>query len=82
MNQWTPRGQALGEVVCERRRELGMSQEDLARAAGLSLAYIKLLERGMCGDLLSNLSPELADAFKRGEEEGAAQHARRARGES
>jgi transcriptional regulator with XRE-family HTH domain len=75
--KWTPKGQALGEVVCKRRRELGLSEEDMAREIGRSLDYIKLLERGMCGDLLENLSPELSNDFAGGEEEGKAKAAAR-----
>ena len=75
--KWTPKGQALGEVVRKRRREQGLSQEDMAREMGRSLDYIKLLERGMCGDLLENLSPELSNDFAAGEEEGKAKAAAR-----
>ena len=52
MKEWTPRGQALGEAVRKRRRELGMSKEELACRCGLTRTYISLLERGLCGDLL------------------------------
>ena len=75
--KWTPKGQALGEVVRKRRRELGLSQEDMAREIGRALDYIKLLERGMRGNLLENLSPELSNDFAEGEEEGKAKAAAR-----
>lgn len=38
---------ALGEVICERREELGMSQEEVALAAGSSQGRISEIE---CGD--------------------------------
>jgi transcriptional regulator with XRE-family HTH domain len=61
MKEWTPKGQALGEVVRKRRRELGMSQADFACRCGLTRTYISLLERGLCGDLLAGLPAELLD---------------------
>jgi transcriptional regulator with XRE-family HTH domain len=59
MRQWTPLGGQFGEVVRARRRELGMSQEELACSCGVTRTYISLLERGMCGDLLLSLPPEM-----------------------
>jgi transcriptional regulator with XRE-family HTH domain len=38
---------ALGEVICERREELEMSQEEVALAAGSSQGRISEIE---CGD--------------------------------
>lgn len=52
------RARALGEVVRKRRRELGMSQEELACRCGLSLNYIKLVERGVGGSLLTDVAAE------------------------
>jgi hypothetical protein len=78
VKEWTPRGQALGEAVRKRRRELGMSQEELACRCGLTRTYISLLERGLCGDLLAGLPPDLLGPERRppecasGESPGAA----------
>lgn len=36
----------LGERVREQRRGRGMTQETLAEALGLSVAYVSLIERG------------------------------------
>lgn len=36
----------LGERVREQRRSRGMTQETLAEALGLSVAYVSLIERG------------------------------------
>jgi transcriptional regulator with XRE-family HTH domain len=52
------RARELGEAVRKRRRELGMSQEELACRCGLSLNYIKLVERGMGGSLLKDTAAE------------------------
>ena len=38
--------QALGAVIRERRKELGLSQEGLAGEAGLDRTYVGGLERG------------------------------------
>lgn len=38
--------EAFGAVVRDRRRELHISQEELAAEAGLHRTYISLLERG------------------------------------
>lgn len=41
----------LGRLVRERRRQLGLSQVQLARRAGLSQTVISLLERGIQTEL-------------------------------
>ena len=41
----------LGRLVRERRRQLGLSQVQLARRAGLSQAVISLLEHGLQTEL-------------------------------
>ena len=46
---------AFGSVIEKRRRELQMSQEDLAFAAGLHRTTISLLERGVKSPTLSTL---------------------------
>ena len=42
----TPEDERFGAAVRRRRIELGLTQEDLAQAAGLSQRYISVLERG------------------------------------
>ena len=39
-------GQKLGDVIRERRNALGLSQEELARLAGVSRQTINMIERG------------------------------------
>ena len=38
--------EAIGLEVLARRRRLGMTQQDLARVAGLTRRHIRLIERG------------------------------------
>ncbi|MDE2856374.1 MAG: helix-turn-helix transcriptional regulator [Chloroflexota bacterium] len=38
---------AFGEVIRKRRRELGLSQEDLGFRSGLHRTYISEIERGL-----------------------------------
>lgn len=47
---------ALGTVVAAQRRARGLSQEELAFAAGLHRTYISLLERGLKSPTLNTLS--------------------------
>jgi transcriptional regulator with XRE-family HTH domain len=37
---------SLGERLAARRRQVGLSQVELAKAAGLSKEYVSLIERG------------------------------------
>ena len=46
---------ALGSVVAERRKKLGISQEELAHRARLSRAYIGDIERGARNLALKNI---------------------------
>ncbi len=47
---------SLREVMKERRKILGLSQNDLAEMAGVSLATIKDIERGIGNPSLSTVS--------------------------
>ncbi len=47
---------SLREVMKERRKNLGLSQNDLAEMAGVSLATIKDIERGIGNPSLSTVS--------------------------
>ncbi len=49
----TPFAVALGEAIRTRRRELGLSQEELARP--LTKAFVSLLERGRLSPSLGSL---------------------------
>jgi len=55
--------QLLGDVIRERREELGLSQEALAFACGLHRTYISQLERGQKSPTLRALSV-IAKALK------------------
>ncbi|HZS01904.1 MAG TPA: helix-turn-helix transcriptional regulator [Chloroflexota bacterium] len=48
--------QRFGRAVRRRRRELGLSQEDLALAAGLHRTYISDVERGARNVSLENIA--------------------------
>lgn len=39
-------GERFGDAIRQRRRELGLSQEELADRASLHRTYVSLLERG------------------------------------
>lgn len=49
----------LGEVVARRRRELKLSQEDLANRADISRAYVSLIERGEAANLSTGVLEKL-----------------------
>ncbi len=57
--RWTEAEQAflvtLGDRVVERRRELGLSQEQLGERAGLHRTYIGAVERGTTNLGVANL---------------------------
>lgn len=42
-----PLNTAFGRVLCKLRKEIGVSQEDLADRAGLHRTYVSQLERGL-----------------------------------
>lgn len=57
----------IGLLIRNRRRELGLSQDDLARQLGIPQGSISKLERGLGGNLrvlriLAALSAEARDA--------------------
>jgi len=53
----------VGRRVRSLRVDLGMSQEDLARATGISVTTIASYEQGRCGMTLAR-AYALADAFE------------------
>lgn len=53
---------AFGEAVRKRRKELGISQEELAFRAGLNRSYIADIERGTRNVALTNIA-KLAKAL-------------------
>ena len=66
----------FGEVVKQRRRAIGMSQDDLGHASGLHRTYISEIERGLkspslramaaiAGALEVNVSTLIAEAEKK-----------------
>jgi len=52
--------QKLGQVVADRRKELGFSQDDLAQKAGISRAYISLIERAEATNISTKILDNLA----------------------
>ena len=61
----TADGAELGRLVKERREARRMSQRALARAAGVTSAYISLIERGLRAPdrpVVERLAEALADA--------------------
>ena len=55
-------GIPIGQRVRERRRELNLTQGELARRAGMSVSYLSLIEhdkRTIGGRLLQRLAPWL-----------------------
>jgi transcriptional regulator with XRE-family HTH domain len=53
----------LGQNVKQRRRELSLTQEDLAEAAGVTQAFISSLERGATSISVDTLA-SLAESLK------------------
>ncbi|MCY4577275.1 MAG: helix-turn-helix transcriptional regulator [Candidatus Kaiserbacteria bacterium] len=45
----------FGESVCNKRKRLGLSQEDLASRAGVHRTYIGMIERGEKNITLKNI---------------------------
>jgi transcriptional regulator with XRE-family HTH domain len=52
-----------GEIIKERRKELGMTQTDLAKKMGVTQAYISALEVGTRDNLTSETILKLANAL-------------------
>lgn len=46
----------LQEVIKQRRKRLGISQQDLAEMSGISLPTVKDIERGLANPSLSTIS--------------------------
>ncbi len=46
----------LREVIKDRRKVLGLSQQDLAEMSGISLPTVKDIERGLANPSLSTIS--------------------------
>ncbi len=55
--------QKLSQLVAERRKELGLSQDDLAQKAGMSRAYISLIERAEAPNLSTKILDSLSVAL-------------------
>lgn len=53
----------LSRQVLKRRREMGLSQEDLAQKADISRNYISLIERGEARNVSLNILDRLATAL-------------------
>lgn len=63
MNTDTTLLKEFGQKVQKRRKELGLSQEELAFRAGFHRTYIGMIERAERNITLSNIK-RLADALK------------------
>ena len=63
MNTDTTLLKEFGQKVQKRRKELGISQEELAYRAGFHRTYIGMIERAERNITLSNIK-RLADALK------------------
>jgi transcriptional regulator with XRE-family HTH domain len=53
----------LGKEVAKRRRELELSQDQLAEKAGISRTYISLIERGDAQNVTRSVLEKLANVF-------------------
>ena len=53
----------LGQLVCQRRQKIGLSQEQLAQRAGMHRAYISDFERGGRNLTVGSLR-RIADALR------------------
>jgi transcriptional regulator with XRE-family HTH domain len=54
----------LNQVVLERRKELGLSQQEVADAAGISRNYVSMIERGIATNVSFNIASRLAGALE------------------
>lgn len=67
-------GSIAGTRIRQRRREIGLTQAELARRVGISASYLNLIEwnkRNIAGQLLHNISDALQ--LSRGELDGASE---------
>ena len=55
--------QTMGQKIRDRRKHLGMSQEDLARKSNLSRARISAIENGHCRDILVSTLTTISTAL-------------------
>ncbi len=55
--------QQMGIKIRDRRKSMGMNQEDLARKSNLSRARISAIENGKCRDILVSTLTTIATAL-------------------
>ena len=55
--------QSMGEKIRDRRKSMGMNQEDLAKRSNLSRARISAIENGKCPDILVSTLTAIASAL-------------------
>ena len=55
--------QSMGTKIRERRKAMGMCQEDLAQKSNLSRARISAIENGKCRDILVSTLTTIAKAL-------------------
>ena len=56
--------QSMGRKIRERRKSMGMCQEDLAKKSNLSRARISAIENGKCRDILVSTLTTIASALE------------------
>ena len=55
--------QSMGKKIRDRRKSMGISQEDLAKKSNLSRARISAIENGRCRDILVSTLTTIATAL-------------------
>lgn len=55
--------QSMGTKIRDRRKSMGMNQEDLAKKSNLSRARISAIENGRCNDILVSTLTTIASAL-------------------
>ena len=53
----------MGEKIKDRRKSMGMSQEELARRCNLSRVRISAIENGKCNDILVSTITTIASVL-------------------
>lgn len=53
----------MGEKIKDRRKSMGMSQEELARRCNLSRVRISAIENGKCNDILVSTLTTIASVL-------------------